>query len=214
MGKKIKVKGKYSPLGLDIGSQYIKAFQLCHSRGRILLSNYMITRTPESVVQNGIITDPKAIVKQLPIRMFRNRKVNIAITGHDLIMRQIELPLMSVKELSEAIRWEAEKHILIPVEEAVVDYINLGERVTREGMVQQILLVVAAREVINSYMDTVKELGLYPLAIEVQPLSLIRLLAVSRLFSESTSESEPHAKKEKATTSREKKNALVLEIGW
>lgn len=209
-GKKLRVRGKYSPVGLDIGSYYIKMLQLKYRRGKIFLHNYKIINTPEKVVENGVVVAPDILAENLSWR-FRGKKVNLAISGHNVIMRQIELPPMSSRELPEAIRWEAEKHIMMPVEEAVIDYLLLGERESNEGRLQQVLLVAVPRDVINSYMETVLALGLNPLAIEVQSLSLIRLL---NALDQSVSMESVVEQEAAAASAGEQQSLLLLDIGW
>ncbi len=166
---------KYSMLGLDLGTHLMKVSQLKKHKKGLILSRYGFMETPEGAVADGKILDPDIIATRLKVllrkKRFKGDKVITSISGENIIIRNLTLPKMTRKELMEAMKYEAEKHIMMPLEEVIYDTYYLRS-VSEEEM--EILLIAVPREIINGYMEVLKKAGLYPVVIEVDAFALIR----------------------------------------
>lgn len=173
-----RFKGRYSNIGLDLGSAQIKVVQFKKRKGQISLHRYGIFPLPHGVIEGGRITDPLVLAlrlqQHLRRRRFHRNRVNLCIGSQSVIQRQILMPAMSAKEVPQAIRWEAEKHVMFPLDETVIDYSYLGERVVDGKTASEVLLVAAHKEVVNGYIDVIARAGLYPEVIEIEPFALHR----------------------------------------
>ena len=65
MALKYNLKGRYSSIGLDLGSSQIKLMQLRQERGEIFLHQYGIYDLPEEAVTAGRITDAAILADRL-----------------------------------------------------------------------------------------------------------------------------------------------------
>lgn len=175
---KLKYKGRYSNIGLDLGSSQVKYVQFKGDRGHIHVHQYGIYRLPEGVIEGGRVADPVLLTSRLQWLLGRRRlhknRVNLCVGGQSVILRQIFLPPMSSRELASAIRWEAEKQVMIPLSQVVVDYASLGDRVVDGKQVTEVALVAVPKEVVEEYIQVVTGAGFYPDVIEIEPFALQR----------------------------------------
>jgi type IV pilus assembly protein PilM len=99
------------------------------------------------------------------------------IAGEKVVIRHIRLPVMPEKEVGAAIRWEAERHIPVPVGELVLGHVTLGE-VSVDGVKQLNVLVAAAPlKLVHEYCDLFRRAGLKLKAIDLQAIALWRVFA-------------------------------------
>src|ERR1700710_2474772 len=102
-------------IGLDIGSSSVKAVQLRKKgTGWALQAFGMQPLVPQTIV-DGTIMDQGAVAeagRALWSRLkLRQKEVAIAIAGHSVIIKKINVPSMKPEELAANIRAEAEHHI-------------------------------------------------------------------------------------------------------
>lgn len=175
---RLSFKGRYSNVGLDLGSSLIKLIQLRQEQGQVFLHQYGIYDLPGETITAGRITNGVVLADRLS-RIFKQGRfhrdrVNLCIGNQAIILRQMQLPKMAPREIPEALRFQAEKEIMIPVEEAVIDYIELGERYVDGKAVIELAVVAVPREVVNDHLRVITEAGLVPEVIEIEPLALQR----------------------------------------
>jgi type IV pilus assembly protein PilM len=104
--------------------------------------------------------------------------VRLGIANNRIGVRILEIAgIEDPKQLENAIRFRAQEALPIPIEEAVLDYHVLGERVDDQGTkVRRILLVVAYRELIDRYVAACKKAGVRLAGIDLEAFALLRAL--------------------------------------
>ena len=181
MALKYNLKGRYSSIGLDLGSSQIKLMQLRQERGEIFLHQYGIYDLPEEAITAGRITDAAILADRLAWifkrRRFSKNRVNLCLGNQAILLRQMQLPKMAPREIPAALRFQAEKEIMIPIDEAVIDYIELGERLIDGKETLELAVVAAPKDLVNDYLGVITDAGLYPEAIEIEPFALQRLFS-------------------------------------
>lgn len=170
-------------LALDIGSRFIKIAEIRMLRGQISLCNIVVSPTPAETVDEGQILDAVALGREIH-RLLRENKISTkkviaSVRGQSsVVVRPIELPRMSKKELADTMKFEVERHIPFSADEIVMDYVPLIDPAllpeSEENM--KVLLAVAQEELINSYISVIRAAKLSPLALDVEILSAIRSL--------------------------------------
>src|SRR5512145_3114302 len=110
-----------SLVGLDIGSHSIKIVELVHHKKRYELKNFGIAQLPPEAIVDGVIMDSSVVaeaIRNLFVNLkIKNRNVSTSVASHSLIVKKIQLPLMTEDELEEQIQWEAGQYIPFEVEE-------------------------------------------------------------------------------------------------
>jgi type IV pilus assembly protein PilM len=156
-------------IGLDIGSSSVKAVQLRRKgSGWALQAFGMQPLVPQTIV-DGTIMDQSAVadsIRQLWARLrLKQKDVAIAIAGHSVIIKKIAVPQMTPEALAMNIRAEAEHHIPFGRDDVEIDY-HVTNPSTASGQTEM-LLVAAKKEVVNDYIQVVRDAGLIPQVVDV-----------------------------------------------
>ncbi len=103
------------------------------------------------------------------------KRVVIGTANQRVIVRQVDVPQMPDDELAEALPFQVQDSIPMPVEEARLDFIPIEEFATPDGEPMMSILVVAAHEeVIEGLVRVAHAASLEPLAVDLQPLAITR----------------------------------------
>lgn len=172
-------RGRYSPIGVDFGTTNLKLLQFREERKKIFLHRAVIL--PRGIMPIGKDKEYDAglalkIKKKLKEAGFIiKRSANICLGNGNFIIRSFKLPAMNSKDISDAIKWEAEYRITAPSEERMTDY--LYERVKSADGKENITvhLVAASRSSVSDYLFIMSAAGLRPLSLEVEPFSMNRI---------------------------------------
>ncbi len=169
------VKHQTLALGLDIGSHSIKICELKENEDGLELINLGSALLPPGSVEDGELQDPdqvgaviKTLVKNLDIK---GRKVAISISGYSVIMKKVNLAVMTEAELAEHIHEEAEQYIPFEIDEVYLDFQDLHTNTDKEERTD-IMLVAAKKEVINGYLDMLELAGLKTVVVDVDAFAL------------------------------------------
>ena len=156
-------------LGVDLGSSNLKIVQLKKERRRILLETYgEIATGPYAGLQvgkNAHLLDEK--VREMMEDLMREAGSNakeaiVSLPLRSSFVKVINLPIVSEEELKEAIPFEARKHIPVPTNEVVLNWLILpqgefskseDEGFIKERKAQDVLLVAIHRDTIEKYQN-------------------------------------------------------------
>lgn len=169
-----------SALGLDIGSSSIKVAELQRSGLSIRLKQYGVQPIPFGSLENGEIKNPQMIADQIKKILsdlrIKSKTAALAVAGQTVVVRHIKFPMMSKDELDSGIRFEAERYIPYPIEDACFAYEIISKDAGNNEM--EVMIVAAQRHLIESHVQCLKLAGMQPLAVDVQPFALIRALGM------------------------------------
>jgi len=163
-------------LGVDIGSASIKVVQLVPSGGRVRLKHASLI---ELYPRNGTESEtPVQSVSKLLRREKKLAKERLAtlFSGRNVIIRYLTLPKMPLRELEEAIRWEAKKQTTQPLNDFVVDFFVMGETQENEIKRNEIILVLAEKSLVKTQMEEFQDSGIKISALDVNQLVLLNAI--------------------------------------
>jgi len=170
-------------LALDIGTRFIKVAEMRLARGTISLMNIAVSPTPPGLMDSNQVLDPvgmgRAVKSVLAANKIRARKVVVAVSGQSsVVVRPIDLPKMSLKELTDTMRFEVERHIPFTADEVVMDYAPIidPDDLPEDETNMKVLLAVAQEELVKSYLKVLAVAGLQPIALDVEILATMRAL--------------------------------------
>ncbi|MGB4337515.1 MAG: type IV pilus assembly protein PilM [Bacillota bacterium] len=166
-------------VGLDIGTSRIKMVELAARPDGVELVRAAMESIPAGAIVEGKILDPvsmaDAIRRAMAAGKFRSREVVAAVAGQGVVVRHARFPRMPEEELKDAMKWEAQKYIPYPVEEAMLDFTVLpASSSDQQGM--EVMLVAAPAELVNSHLEAMELAGLTVVAVDVQPFTMLRAL--------------------------------------
>ena len=176
-------RGATHVLGLDIGTQAIKAVELRLAGHDVrMVGRPVVIPTPEHSVSAGRIVDSAAVTEALTDLLsrdgFSTKKVVASVGGDtDVVVRITQVPKMTGKELDEAIQWELERQAPFPVDQAVYDYQPIVRPdAPEDAQEMDVLLAVAQEEMVDAHVEAMMAAKLAPVAIDVEPLAIARAL--------------------------------------
>lgn len=164
--------------GIDIGTGSIKLVEVENRGTQPLLKVLTSVPVRQDIFQEGNISNPQVLSDLIRETVSKSgvstRYCVSCIEGQHVFNRFINFPLMSKAEVLEAVKWDAEKYIPYAPEECYMDAVILtGEPEARE---MKVLLVAAAKELIDTHADILQRADLQPLAIDFGALALGRAL--------------------------------------
>lgn len=173
------MKSKY--IGIDIGATTIKTVWLAHQNGTFILNSASIVPSPPKGMFSESPVDQEAMAQAIRSIMSESkitaRLVNLSLPENQVYTRVLEMPVLSDKELSSAIYWEAEQYIPVPLNNITLDWKVLKRPKPNEIETKmQVLLVGAPTSLINKYQKVLEMSGLTINAIETEILAAVRAL--------------------------------------
>ena len=168
-------------VGLDIGTTGVRAAQLSWHRDGARLERIGQVALPEGAVTDGEVTDPAAVgaaLKQLwKLGRFSTKKVILGVANQKVIVRQVDLPWMPLAEMRKSLAFQVADVIPLPIEHALLDFHPLEEIQGEDGERRhRVLIVAAAREMVQASLDAVAIAGLDPQAVDLTSFALLRAI--------------------------------------
>jgi type IV pilus assembly protein PilM len=164
-------------VGLDIDRGSIKAVQISAAGGGYTLQHVGYHRLPLGTILDGEVADHDLLAAEIrefwDSHSFNGKAVTLGVSNQKVVVRLLDFPHMAQADLQGAINFEAQDHIPMPLDEAVLDYVVLGPREERSDL-DRVLVVAAQREMISRYTSAVRTGGLRPAGVDVKALSLTR----------------------------------------
>jgi type IV pilus assembly protein PilM len=168
-------------IGLDIGLSRIKAVSLSQQNGAFVLENFSeISSPPRGMLSEALLDKQEmaiAIRKTVDNLKVNNRNVNIALSDNQVYTKIIEMPVLSDKELSLAIYWEAERHIPVALSTITLvwDVLTRPSNSSNDEKMQ-VLMVGAPTVLIDKYQNILQMANLNLNSIETETLAIVRAL--------------------------------------
>lgn len=179
--------GSRKNIGIDIDAGSIKAVQVSGSGGEYVLQHVGYHRLPPGTIIEGEVADHDLLAAEIKefwdSHSFKGKSVTIGVSNQKVVVRLLDFPHMEPDDLQGAISFEAQDHIPMPLDEAVLDYVVLGPREERSDL-DRVLVVAAQKEMLSRYTSAVRTGGLRPSGVDVKALSLTRSTLPDPFFGE------------------------------
>jgi type IV pilus assembly protein PilM len=168
-------------VGLKIGATHLAAAEIVNKGGPRIVR---VARAPleRGVVVGGELRESEELTAALKA-FFRKHKlprncVRLGISNNRIGVRTFEISgIDDPKQLANAIRFRAQETLPIPLDEAVLDYRILEDRLGPDGVrTRRVLLVVAHRELVERYLAACRKAGLKLIGIDLEAFALLRAL--------------------------------------
>src|SRR6266496_88693 len=161
-------------VGLDIGSNSIKAVELRRNRGEVMVSHIGVEPLASDIVVDSMIVDSGSVAgsisKIFSEKAFKGKQVATSVSGHSVIVKKISMQTMDEPELGEAVRNEAAQYIPFDMNDVNVDYQVLSE--TLSGPTVDVLLVAVKKDKILNYTNALQLAGRQPAIVDIDAFAL------------------------------------------
>jgi type IV pilus assembly protein PilM len=168
-------------VGLDIEAGSVAASEVSVN-GETTLTRHGVLPIEPGVFREGEVADPDALgaaIKQLFAENKLGRNVRVGVANQRVAVRSMRLPKIEDRaELETAIRFQAQDHIPMPLEQAVLDWQVVGEAVGPGGEPQiEVVAVAGRRDMLSGMVAAIRKAGLRPVGIDHSAFGMIRALA-------------------------------------
>ena len=167
-----------SIVGVDIEPGYVAAVE--GSEGRLSLERAVYAPLPGGAVRDGEVVDVESVASALRDLFAEHklpRRVRLGVANQRIVMRTVDLPpLQDQKEIASAIRFQAQDHIPMPLDQAVLEHQQLGLIETPDGTRMRVVLVAARRDMVERLVDAATRAGLRPQGVDLSAFAMIRAL--------------------------------------
>jgi type IV pilus assembly protein PilM len=167
-------------VGLDVEAGSIAATEV-QANGSVTVARHGVAALEPGVFREGEVADAEALgdaLKELFSKHKLSRNVRLGIANQRVAVRTLRLPAIEkADELETAIRFQAQDHIPMPLDQAVLDWQVVGHSSGLEGQRQMDVVAVAARrDMLAAVMDALRRASLRAVGIDHSAFGMIRAL--------------------------------------
>ena len=166
--------------GIDLSDLSVKVVQLKKDGHNAEVRSFSFMNIPPGYIEDGKIIDKdkvagiiKEAVKQAGPKKIKTKKVICSLPESKAFLRIVSTPKMEDQEINEAIKWEMEANIPLPMDQVYFDWQLLD---TESKNKQNILTVAVAKEIVDDEMEVLKKAGLDVYGLEVESIASARSL--------------------------------------
>ena len=161
---------KVCPIGIDLGSGYLRMAQLGQNGQGLFLQSAALRANPENVEfrspawQHWAAESIRDLVRD---NDFMGKSVVTAIPSEELFIDPIKVPRSSLKQINQVIPQKLQKRLPFPIENALFQHVVIesGEENNSEGV--DVLAISANREDINRHLAIFETAGLEVAGISI-----------------------------------------------
>ncbi|MBI5465877.1 MAG: type IV pilus assembly protein PilM [Candidatus Kerfeldbacteria bacterium] len=169
--------------GLDISDRSLKAVQFKPTlAGKLELVALSAKELEAGVINEGEIKQAEPLVRAITelitkptLGKFTTSYAVVSLPESKSFIKVIDIPPMSEEEIPQAVKWEAEHHIPIPIDETYWDWQQVAQATAANARLP-ILLGVVPRAIVDSYNAVLSQARLVPIAMEIEAVAIGRSL--------------------------------------
>lgn len=162
-------------ISVDIGNRYIKIMVGNNKK----IFKCATIDTPENAVNNDKISDVNAISEVIDnfLREYNilARDVCFMIHGSDVIIRHLEIPIMSVSKIAENVKFEITQYLPDIGENHYIDYQIMNKINTKQKKVYEVMVVATPKYKVDVLVQISKKLRLNLKGVDISANSVGRV---------------------------------------
>lgn len=164
-------------VGLDIGEYSVKLFSLRPAVGgaRPCAAEFTFPPGPPEAHAEHLARSLAECFERAGQSPRGLRGMTLGLSGADVIVKQVSLPLMDDDEIPGALRFEARKHLPYDPQTCVIDFQLLGRFPSEKRM--DLLLAAAPLARLDRAMQPLRALNIDPDIVDAAPLALTNALS-------------------------------------
>ena len=168
-------------LGIYFGPKLIS---IVETKGKKIINNTTIAQSTIFVgeLEEKVPADIKGVEivalfkDELRRAKIQAKEATICLSGKDLIIRTLEMPVLPREELKSAVKFEAKKYIPFKIENLVSDFQLKFDKV---GRTNTIVFMGVKKEVLDRYIFIFNQLDIKINSIEYSAFSVLRFLKLT-----------------------------------
>lgn len=179
--------------GLDVSGNSLKIVRLEQKQKQLKLKSFHEALLPKGLIINDVIVDTKTFDFLLKKSLdkpeygrFDTNHVIASLPESKSFVRVIQIPKMSDSEANNAVPFEAESFIPLPIDQVYLDWQKISQRPESpsgaalnlqnqtEAGKMNILMIASPKEFVDRYLEVLDKAGLKTVALEVESQSCLR----------------------------------------
>jgi type IV pilus assembly protein PilM len=149
-------------IGVDIGLSAIKMAEVAkQSDGSYKLLNYSSVNLPEGTIIEDEIQKEDEILKALQVGLKElgssNRYACIGLSGHNTLIKRLQLAGGSDEEIEDQVLWEAEQYLPFPIDEGNISFSVIGEN---QGGGVDVIIGAAKKSIVETFKEIIERSGI------------------------------------------------------
>ena len=165
-------------IGFDISDQSIKYLAFSSHNG-FAFDFFGELEVADGIIVNGEIKHEEDLTRTLASWLSKNKKrmpsffVVASLPEEKSFLRLIQIPKMKREDVKNAIKWEIEGNIPLPIGELIYDY-EVIEPLDESADHFDVVLTAFPKIIVESYVRTLRAATLQPYALELESQAVIR----------------------------------------
>lgn len=165
-----------SVIGMDISANRITVVEIVKKRSQFMVLNAAVFELPLQVIEQGEIQDTRVVSSALKEiwqhYRFGSRKVFVGLSNPKVIIKEVQLPLTDKNEIKSSIKLQINDLVPIGKDNIIYDYF-----ITEKGEdFSKIMIAGAAKNMIDNIVESLRNVKINPLSIDLNCFSLYRVL--------------------------------------
>jgi type IV pilus assembly protein PilM len=164
-------------ISVDIGNKYTKV--VVGNSKRVLL--YDKALTPDGVFRDDYLQDINAASKLIKAMLLKRRigtkDVCFVIHGRDIVVRHIEIPLMNMDKVGEAVVWEITQYLPELESDYYIDYQIFNRLLAKKENIYKVMVVAIPKPRVDRYIQLASLMGLKVKCIDIAANSISRVFS-------------------------------------
>lgn len=173
---------KSEAFGLDISTRSLKLVKLEKSRDGLMLVSFGEAKVPPGVVEECKVKDTRALsniikkaLRQVQGKKLKTKYVVVSLPEERSFLDVLQLPFVKEEELESTVRFEAENHIPVSLDEVYFDFEKIPS-IQQKPKYQEVLIAAIPKDIVESYLKALKGANLFPQAVEIECSAVARAL--------------------------------------
>ncbi|MEI7621178.1 MAG: type IV pilus assembly protein PilM [Candidatus Moraniibacteriota bacterium] len=172
-----------SIFGLDLSDLSIKLIKLERMGSEDDITSYGSVALPIGAISDGeikkqdqVVAAIKKLLESSRPKKVKTKKVICSLPETKAFLRIISIPKMNESEIVEAVKWEMEANIPLPLEQVYYDWQQVTEALTAEKDKLSLLVVAVSRKTVDAVIAVVEATGLEVVGLEIESIAQARSL--------------------------------------
>lgn len=170
----LSLRRRCGPIGVDIGSRSVKLLQLSADRSRIREA-VRWDRPPAADDPEERDRSVVEVLRQASEgRDFRGHEAVLCLSADDLFVQNIRVAQAGGDRLHQIVHAEAANRLPFAADETDLHYLEADNVRQGDSLRREVILMACHRPVIQRIIGIAENAGLSPVAIDVEPVALLR----------------------------------------
>jgi len=173
---------KSESFGLDVSDLSLKLVKLKKKEKILSLASFNEAKITSGIIEKGEIKDEGALsniiketVDKAKGEKIRTKYVICSLPEEKAFLQVIQMPLMGRDKLKEAVYFEAENYIPLPLDQVYLGFQTIKPIVNHLDHFD-VLIAALPKKIVDSYVSCLKKASLIPKVLEIESQAITRAL--------------------------------------